>query len=150
MKSHQAKRIINWCLFLIAGLGIVGCQQARQVSQTSQPVIETITSSTKSWNGDNYIYPKGQAKMTLIRMTVPAGFRTPVHFHPQPGVAYVIKGLIECVVTANKTLIVGQGESFATTFGDTAHYCENIGSDESLIIVAYAGVEDQPVTITTD
>ncbi len=134
----------------MASLGIVGCHQASKTSQPSQPIIETLTNSTKSWNGDSYSYPKGQAKMTLMRMTVPIGFRTPVHVHPQPGVAYVMKGVLECVVTANKTLIVSQGESFATTFGDTAHYCENIGKEESVIIVVYAGVEDQPVTLQID
>ena len=39
------------------------------------------------------------------------------------------------------------GDSFATTFGDTPHYCESIGNESAIIFVAYAGVEEEPVTI---
>ena len=133
---------------LTAGLviPIVGCSSNKQVSTNLKPVIETLVSATDSWNGDSYSYPEGQAQMTLLRITAPVGFRTPVHTHPQPGVAYVAKGKLDCVVTATNTKVFSAGDSFATTFGDTPHYCESVGTEAAVVFVSYAGVEGEPVT----
>ena len=123
-----------------------GCSSRRELSENKKPIIETLVKSSMSWSGETYAYPEGKAELTLLRITTPAGFRTPVHTHPQPGVAYVIKGLLECVVSADKTLIAGEGDSFATSYGNVPHYCQNIGDEEALILVAYAGVDGLPIT----
>ena len=128
-------------------LPISGCSFQKITSKNSKPVIETLVSASESWNGDLYSYPPGQAKMTLLRITAPVGFRTPVHIHPQPGVAHIVKGKIECVVTADKTSVFSAGDSFATTFGNTPHFCESVGNEPAIILVGYAGVEEEPVTI---
>tara|TARA_B100000579_G_scaffold397203_1_gene376596 strand:- start:35 stop:457 length:423 start_codon:yes stop_codon:yes gene_type:complete len=136
-------------LLLTAGFAIPisGCNLQMSRSNNKKPVIETLVKASESWNGDLYSYPQGQAQMTLLKITAPIGFRTPVHTHPQPGVAYVVKGKLDCVVTANKTKVFSAGDSFATTFGDTPHYCESVGSESAIVFVAYAGVEEEPVTI---
>tara|TARA_B100000965_G_scaffold291720_1_gene249517 strand:- start:1391 stop:1828 length:438 start_codon:yes stop_codon:yes gene_type:complete len=136
-------------LILTAGFAfpISGCNIQKDTSKDLKPVIETLVNASESWNGDVYSYPKGQAQMTLLKITAPVGFRTPVHTHPQPGVAYVVKGTLDCVVTADNTRIFTEGDSFATTFGDTPHYCESVGSESAILFVAYAGVEEEPVTI---
>ena len=85
--------------------------------------------------------------MTLLKITVPFGFRTPVHTHPQPGIAHVVRGKLECVVTAVQTKVFSAGDSFATTFGNTPHYCESVGKEPVIIFVGYAGVEDEQVSI---
>ena len=128
-------------------LPISGCNFQRNTSKDVKPVIETLVSASESWNGDIYSYPQGQAKMTLLKITAPVGFRTPVHTHPQPGVAYVAKGSLDCVVTAENTKVFSAGDSFATTFGNTPHYCESVGNESAIVFVAYAGVEEEPVTI---
>ena len=128
-------------------LPISGCTFQKATSKDTKPVIETLISASESWNGDLYSYPQGQAQMTLLRITAPVGFRTPVHTHPQPGVAYVAQGTLDCVVTADKTKVFSSGDSFATTFGDTPHYCESVGNESAIVFVAYAGVEEEPVTI---
>tara|TARA_Y100001968_G_scaffold28189_1_gene21874 strand:- start:1003 stop:1452 length:450 start_codon:yes stop_codon:yes gene_type:complete len=134
---------------LTAGLTlpIASCNFQRNTSKDAKPVVETLLSASESWNGDLYSYPEGQAQMTLLKITAPVGFRTPVHTHPQPGVAYIVKGKLECVVTADNTRVFAAGDSFATTFGDTPHYCESVGNESAIVIVAYAGVEEEPVTI---
>tara|TARA_Y100001968_G_scaffold158566_1_gene144990 strand:+ start:1460 stop:1894 length:435 start_codon:yes stop_codon:yes gene_type:complete len=127
-------------------LPLIACANNNQ-SKNTLPVIETLLSATESWNGDSYSYPKGEAQMTLLRISVPVGYRTPVHTHLQPGVAYIVKGTLECVVTAGITNVFSSGESFATTFGETPHYCESVGDESALVFVAYAGIKGQPVTI---
>tara|TARA_Y100001968_G_scaffold303709_1_gene318109 strand:+ start:174 stop:614 length:441 start_codon:yes stop_codon:yes gene_type:complete len=137
-------------LFLLTAgfvLPISGCNIQKNKSKNSKPVIETLLSASESWNGDLYSYPQGQAQMTLLKITAPVGFRTPVHTHPQPGVAYVVKGMLDCVVTADNTKTFSAGDSFATTFGETPHYCESVGNESAIVFVAYAGVEEEPITI---
>ncbi len=132
---------------LLSSIGLVGCVLQKPSSEIKKPVVETLVSATASWNGDIYAYPKGQAEITLLRIIAPSGFRTPVHTHPQPGIAHVIKGDLECVVKADKTLRVSSGESFPTTAGDVPHYCENIGKQDAILHIFYAGSQGQPVTI---
>jgi len=141
------RRLLLIAVTVGLAIPIIGCGSKQQVSTTAKPVIETLVSATESWNGDSYSYPDGQAQMTLLRITAPVGFRTPVHTHPQPGVAYVVEGKLDCVVTATNTKVFSAGDSFATTAGDTPHYCESIGSEPAVVFVAYAGVEGQQVTI---
>ena len=128
-------------------LPIAGCNFQKSTSKNAKPVIETLLTTTESWNGDLYSYPQGQTQMTLLKITAPVGFRTPVHTHPQPGVAYVAKGTLDCVVTADNTKVFSGGDSFATTFGDTPHYCESVGNEPAIVYVVYAGAEGNTVTI---
>ena len=136
-------------LVLSAGIAIPisGCNVKKNTLKDTKPVIETLVRASESWNGDIYSYPQGQAQMTLLKITAPVGFRTPVHTHPQPGVAYVAKGTLDCVVTADNTKVFSTGDSFATTFGDTPHYCESVGNESAIVFVVYAGVEEEAITI---
>ena len=140
-------RFIFFVLTAGIALPIVACSSKKTTSINTSPVVETLTSATQSWSGEIYSYPEGQALITLLRITAPVGFRTPVHTHLQPGVAYVEKGKLECVVTADNTRIFSSGESFATTFGETPHFCQSIGNEDAVVFVTYAGVEGQLNTI---
>tara|TARA_B100000700_G_C15060806_1_gene865655 strand:+ start:6523 stop:6981 length:459 start_codon:yes stop_codon:yes gene_type:complete len=138
-------------LFLVfASFSIGGCE-SKEGSLTSKvrPVQEILLSATQSWSGEKFSYPDGESEMKLLRISIPKGFRTPVHTHPQPGVAYLVKGSLECVVKADQVLLVEAGDSFATTFGDVPHYCENISKGETILYVVYAGVKGTPITIPT-
>ncbi len=147
-KINFMKRLIFFLLTAGFALPLSGCNvQKTHTSTNLKPVIETLVSASESWNGDLYSYPQGQAQITLLKITAPVGFRTPVHTHPQPGVAYVAQGTLDCVVTADNTKVFSTGDSFATTFGDTPHYCESVGTEPAVVFVAYAGVEEEPVTI---
>ena len=141
------RRFLLFVLTAGFALPISGCNIQKNKSKNSKPVIETHLSASESWNGDLYSYPQGQAQMTLLKITAPVGFRTPVHTHPQPGVAYVFKGTLDCVVTADKTKVFSEGDSFATTYGETPHYCESVGNESAIVFIAYAGVKEKPVTI---
>ena len=141
------RRLFLFVLSAGFSLPIAGCNIQKNTSKNAKPVIETLVSASESWNGDLYSYPQGQAQMTLLKITAPVGFRTPVHTHPQPGVAYVVKGMLDCVVTADKTKVFSAGNSFATTFGETPHYCESVGNESAIVFVVYAGVEEEPISI---
>ena len=136
-------------LALTAGIAlpIASCSYKKEASLVAEPVVvETLVSASDSWNGDSYQYPRGAAQMTLQRVTAQPGFKTPLHFHSQPGIAYVVKGNLSCGTTDGQALKVGPGESFATP-QNTVHYCESVGNEAALVFVASAGVEGKKVTI---
>ena len=87
--------------------------------------------------------------MKLEKITAQAGFKTPLHLHPQPGIIYVQKGSLYCETSDGQSLTVESGESFASS-QDTVHYCENNGNEEMVVFVASAGAKDQNTTILTE
>ena len=136
-------------LALTAGISIpiVACSPKKQTSV--EPVlVETLISASKSWNGDSFSYPKGQAEMKLEKITAQPGFKTPLHLHPQPGIIYVQRGTLYCETSDGQSLTVGAGESFASS-QDTAHYCQNIGSEEIIVFSASAGTKGKKTTVPT-
>ncbi len=137
-------------LALTAGISfpIFACSPKKQKS-LEPVVVETLISATESWNGDFFKYPRGQAEMTLQKITAQPGFKTPLHLHPQPGIVYVLKGTLYCETSEGKSLTVGPGESFASS-QDTVHFCQNNGNDEGIVFVASAGVKGKKTTVPTE
>ena len=141
------RRFLLFAFIAGTALPIVACSSNKKPSANNEAVIvETLISATESWNGDSYKYPRGIPQMTLQRITAQPGFKTPLHFHSQPGIAYVVKGKLSCRTINGKALQVGTGESFATP-QDTVHYCESIGDEAALVFVSSAGVKGQTVTV---
>ena len=141
------RRFLLFALTAGIALPIVACNSKKGTSANIKPVVvETLISATKSWNGDSYDYPRGKAQMTFQRITAQPGFKTPLHFHSQPGIAYVVKGNLSCGTLNGKALQVGPGESFATP-QNSIHYCESVGDEAALVFVASAGVKGQKVTV---
>ena len=137
-------------LALTAGISIpiVACSPKKQTSL--EPVIvETLISSTESWNGDSFKYPRGQAEMKLEKITAQPGFKTSLHLHPQPGIVYVQRGTLYCETSDGKSLTVGAGENFASS-QDTVHYCQNNGNEEMVVFVASAGVKGKKTTLSME
>lgn len=137
-------------LALTAGISIpiVACSPKKQTS-LEPVVVETLISATESWNGDSFRYPRGKAEMKLEKITAQAGFKTPLHLHPQPGIIYVHKGTLYCETSDGQSLTLGAGESFASS-QDTAHYCQNIGDEEMVVFSASAGAKGKKTTVPTE
>ena len=140
----------NLLLALTAGISIpiVACSPKKQTS-LEPVVVETLISATESWNGDSFRYPRGKAEMKLEKITAQAGFKTPLHLHPQPGIIYVQKGTLYCETSDGQSLTLGAGESFASS-QDTAHYCQNIGDEEMVVFSASAGAKGKKTTVPTE
>ena len=137
-------------LALTAGIAfpIVACTPKKK-ALLEPVVVETLISTTESWNGDSFKYPRGQAEMKLEKITAQPGFKTPLHLHPQPGIIYVQRGTLYCETSDGKSLTVAAGESFASS-QDTVHYCENNGDEDMVVFVASAGAKGKKTTVTTE
>ncbi len=141
------RRFLLYALTVGIAFPVVACSSNKKISTKPEPVVvETLVSATESWNGDDFSYPKGNAQMTLQRITAQPGFKTPLHFHSQPGIAYLVSGNLACGTIDGQVLKVAPGDSFAAP-QDTVHYCESVGNEAALVFVASAGIEGNPVTI---
>ena len=152
IKCWNLHRFMHRFLLFALTVGIVfpvvACSPKKKTSL--QPVIvETLISSTESWNGDSFKYPRGQAEMKLEKITAQAGFKTPLHLHPQPGIIYVQKGNLYCETSDGQSLTVAAGESFASS-QDTAHYCKNISDEEMVVFSASAGAKGKKTTVPAE
>ena len=142
------RRILLLALTAGISIPIVACTPKKQTS-LEPVVVETLISATESWNGDSFRYPRGKAEMKLEKITAQAGFKTPLHLHPQPGLIYVQKGTLYCETSDGQSLTLGAGESFASS-QDTAHYCQNIGEEEMVVFSAAAGAKGKKTTVPTE
>ena len=112
-------------------------------------MVETLISSTESWNGDSFKYPIGHAEMKLEKIIAQPGFKTPLHLHPQPGIIYIQQGTLFCETNNGQNLKVSAGESFASS-QDTVHYCKNNGDEEMVVFVTSASTKGNKTTIPTE
>ena len=142
------RRILLLALTAGISIPIVACSPKKQTS-LEPVVVETLISATESWNGDSFRYPRGKAEMKLEKITAQAGFKTPLHLHPQPGIIYVQKGSLYCETSDGQSLTVEAGESFASSL-DTPHYCQNNGNNEMVVFSASAGTKGKETTVTTE
>ncbi len=142
------RRILLLALTAGISIPIVACSPKKQTS-LEPVVVQTLISATESWNGDSFRYPRGKAEMKLEKITAQAGFKTPLHLHPQPGIIYVQKGTLYCETSEGQSLTLGVGESFASS-QDTAHYCQNIGDEEMVVFSASAGAKGKKTTVPTE
>ena len=144
------KRFFLFALTAGLALPIVACGSEKDTSNTIEPVVvETLISASGSWNGDAFKYPSGDAQITLQKITAQPGFKTPLHFHPQPGIVYIIRGTLSCQTKDGKLLKVGPEDSFASP-QDTVHYCENNGDVETVVFVASAGAKGKETTLPSN
>ena len=141
------RRFLLPALTAVITLPIIACSPKKQTS-LEPVVIKTLISASKSWNGDSFSYPRGQAEMKLEKITAQPGFKTPLHLHPQPGITYVQRGTLYCETSDGQSLTVVAGESFASS-QDTVHYCQNNGNEEMVVFSASAGTIGKKTTFLT-
>ncbi|BBL76355.1 hypothetical protein MishRS11D_34530 [Methylomagnum ishizawai] len=75
--------------------------------------------------------PSARIQTHVVRVTFPAGAKSPTHTHPGPGPRYVIKGKLK-VVDGGETKIYSAGD----VFWESGHEMtvENVAGDESQMI----------------
>ncbi|MCL2304174.1 MAG: cupin domain-containing protein [Planctomycetaceae bacterium] len=103
-------------------------------------VIETTT----SYDGTLYSYPTGQAKFSLLEITIPPRTTLGSHSHPMPNIGYVVSGSITLVNDANqerKTYFAGQA---IPEMVNTRHHAETY--EQCVLLVFYAGVKGQALS----
>ena len=133
--------------YILIGVVIMFLYSDIVANEVDEIQVVELVKSDKSW--DQQIlpeYPQGQPEITVLRITIPAGKELPVHMHPFINAGVLLKGELS-VTTEN-------GDTFQLKVGDpivevvnTWHYGKNEGDEPLEIIVFYAGIVDEEITI---
>ena len=108
---------------------------------------EVLLKSTKDWRGVTLPpYSEGQPEVTVAKITIPAGMALPLHEHPYMTAGVIIEGTIEVRTDSGDTHIARAGDAVIELVNQ-AHGGANIGDEDAVILVVYAGVEGEPVTV---
>ena len=113
------------------------------VAATSETVIQTQT----HWNGQS-IQPLNikNPKVTMLRMSSPAGEKLAMHKHPILNVGYLTKGELTVRSEKGDVLVLKPGDPIVELV-DTWHYGESTGSGDAEIVVTYVGEKDDELSI---
>ena len=109
--------------------------------------VETLVKTTKSWDGATLpAYATGQPEITILRITIRAGQKLAVHRHPYINAGVLLKGELTVRTEDGRTLVLRPGDPIVETV-QTWHHGENSGDGPAEIVVFYAGIEGQPITV---
>ncbi|WP_341327454.1 cupin domain-containing protein [Methylotuvimicrobium sp. KM2] len=85
--------------------------------------------------------PSNTVNAKTIKVTIPAGFKTPDHTHDGPGPRYVVKGKLK-VIEGDKTGVYSAGDVFWES-GDVMSV-ENVGKSSAELIIFELAQPKQP------
>ena len=110
-------------------------------------VSDVLVKSTHSWDGSQLPqYPEGQPEVTILKITIPAGAKIPLHQHPYINAGVLIKGELTVLTQTGDKLIITAGDQIVEVVNKW-HKGQNSGNVPAEIIVFYAGIEGQPITV---
>ncbi len=113
----------------------------------SSVAVDVVLKTTQSWDGTELpAYPKGQPEVTILKIVIPAGVKLPLHQHPVINAGILTKGELTVTTQAGDKLFMKAGDSIAEVV-DKWHFGANTGSEPAEILVFYAGVKGQPITV---
>ncbi|EAQ77715.1 cupin domain-containing protein [Blastopirellula marina] len=138
-------RITRYVLFslglvIVGGLGIVWAHEDGVLKVT------VLAKSIDAWDGKPLpAYPAGQPEITILRIIIPAGEKTPLHLHTVINAGVLLRG--ELVVHTENGLSkrLKAGDSLIELV-NKPHWGANDGEVDAEIIVFYAGVQGAKVT----
>jgi len=109
--------------------------------------VQTLVKTTKSWDG-NYLpsYPQGQPEITILKIEIPPKTKLEPHSHPVINAGFLTKGKLTVLKKDGKILELNAGDSIVELV-NSSHYGENRENSPAEIVVFYAGIENNPITI---
>jgi quercetin dioxygenase-like cupin family protein len=110
--------------------------------------ITPLLQSTQSWNGTPIAYPAGQAQITGIMVEIAPGADTGWHQHPAPSFGVITQGTLEVTLRDGQVRRLQTGDALIEVV-NTEHIGRNVGDVPVKLIVFYAGVVGQVLTVKT-
>ena len=138
----QIMRMNSVVVLMLATHGVVAAEPVESAIRT-----EILARSSRDWGGTALpAYASGQPEVTVARVTIPVGQALPLHEHPYMTAGIVLKGVIEVRTDTGKTHVARAGDAVIELVNQP-HGGANIGDEEAVILVVYAGIKDQPITV---
>jgi quercetin dioxygenase-like cupin family protein len=109
--------------------------------------VEELAKSSLSWNRETLpAYSEGIPEITILRITIPPNTKLALHTHPVINAGVLLSGELTVVTETGDVLHLKAGEALIEVV-NTWHYGINEGTVPAVIIVFYAGIVDQTITI---
>jgi quercetin dioxygenase-like cupin family protein len=135
-------RVLIWLMLVVLFPSLVFAEQIE-----TSIVSDVLVKSTQSWDGSLLPpYPEGQPEVTILKITIPAGTKIPLHQHPYINAGVLLKGELTVVTKTGDTLIMTAGDPIVEIVNKW-HMGQNSGDVPAEIIVFYAGIQGQPITV---
>jgi len=135
------KKILISILFLNFTFNAFSQERKEKIEVTK------LAESTQSWNGDKLpSYPKGQPKITILKIVIPPHQKLDLHKHLVINAGVLLKGVLTVIDDKNNVLELKTGDSIIELV-NSYHYGENKGDEPAEIIVFYAGEVGTPITV---
>jgi len=107
----------------------------------------TLAQTDKSWDGSMLpAYPKEAPEISVLKITIPAHSKLPLHKHPIINAGYLLKGTLKVVTENNKVLVLQAGDAIVEVVS-TWHYGVNESDEPAEIVVFYAGTKGSALAI---
>ena len=137
----------NFAILSVLVLIQFSCAPKEETNHASISVKELVRTS-KSWDGKSLVpYPQGQPEITILRISIPAGARLETHSHPVINAGVLVNGQLTVKTTDGKVLRLKAGDPIVEVV-NTLHYGINEGTVPAEIVVFYAGIVGQAVTVS--
>lgn len=115
--------------------------------QAQGPDVQVLAKTILSWDGAKLPnYPQGQPEITILRITIPAGMKLSMHRHPVINAGVLLRGVLSVHTPDGQSLELKKGDQIVELV-DRWHYGENTGDEPAEIIVFYAGLLGEPITV---
>ena len=110
--------------------------------------VKELVRTSKSWDGKSLVpYPQGQPEITILTISIPAGARLETHSHPVINAGVLMSGELTVKTMDGKVLRLKAGDPIVEVV-NTLHYGINEGTIPAEIVVLYAGIVGQAVTVS--
>ncbi len=125
---------------------ILTCQIVR-ASELIPIQTELLLKSSTSWNGSTLKeYNEGIPEISIIKATIQPGAKVPPHKHIIINAGVLLSGQLTVISENNNILTINAGDPIIELI-DTYHYAINSGTEPATLIIFYAGVKGDPVSI---
>jgi len=109
--------------------------------------VDVLVKTSKSWDGTPLKeYAKGTPEVTILKIVIPPKTKLPIHKHPYMNAGVLTKGTLTVVTIDKSVLELKAGDPIVEVL-DKWHYGENKSDEPAEIIVIYAGIKGEPITI---
>lgn len=135
---------LHGSLLLLAAVWWPGLALA--LDPTASVKVSTILKTGSSWDGQPIRYPEGRPEITGMVIEIAPGGETGWHSHPVASFGMVLEGELEVHLKSGAVKRLKAGEALAEVV-DTQHNGRNVGSGPVKIVVFYAGVFGQKLSI---
>lgn len=133
---------LAYCLLLI--ILVAGCASSKYFNDVRSV---QLVKSTESWDGHPLpAYKTGAPEITILKITIPPGSTLPMHTHPVINAGVLLKGQLTVTTESGQVLHLKADDPIVEVV-DTWHYGKNEGDEPAEILVFYAGINGESITI---